>query len=153
VEAYVFGIQNTKQEIVSGQRQVDGKLIFDFSLQVKPGADPKGPVFAGRFASGPVHDRFIWDPQFDLIGVTRLKLYWRRTCLVLSCERSDTIGGQRPTDPDGMEEQHGGHMKVFVMGATGAIGRPLISALLAAHHDVVGMTRWNRCQCPRLPGG
>lgn len=31
-------------------------------------------------------------------------------------------------------------MKVFVAGATGAIGRPLISALLAARHSVVGMT-------------
>lgn len=31
-------------------------------------------------------------------------------------------------------------MKVFVAGATGAIGRPLVSALLAAGHDVVGMT-------------
>jgi 2-alkyl-3-oxoalkanoate reductase len=31
-------------------------------------------------------------------------------------------------------------MKVFVAGATGAIGRPLISALIAAGHDVVGMT-------------
>jgi nucleoside-diphosphate-sugar epimerase len=31
-------------------------------------------------------------------------------------------------------------MKVFVAGATGAIGRPLVSALIAAGHDVVGMT-------------
>ncbi len=31
-------------------------------------------------------------------------------------------------------------MKVFVAGATGAIGKPLISALLAEHHSVVGMT-------------
>src|SRR5262245_54057348 len=31
-------------------------------------------------------------------------------------------------------------MKVFVAGATGAIGRPLISALMAAGHDVIGMT-------------
>jgi len=31
-------------------------------------------------------------------------------------------------------------MRVLVAGATGAIGRPLISALLAAGHDVVGMT-------------
>jgi nucleoside-diphosphate-sugar epimerase len=35
-------------------------------------------------------------------------------------------------------------MKVFVAGATGAIGRPLISALLAARHDVVGMTSSER---------
>jgi nucleoside-diphosphate-sugar epimerase len=31
-------------------------------------------------------------------------------------------------------------MKVFVAGATGAIGRPLISALASAGHEVVGMT-------------
>ena len=31
-------------------------------------------------------------------------------------------------------------MKVFVAGATGAIGRPLVSALVAARHTVFGMT-------------
>ncbi len=31
-------------------------------------------------------------------------------------------------------------MKIFVAGATGAIGRPLVSALVAARHEVVGMT-------------
>ncbi|HME06002.1 MAG TPA: NAD(P)-dependent oxidoreductase [Bryobacteraceae bacterium] len=31
-------------------------------------------------------------------------------------------------------------MKVLIAGATGAIGRPLISALLAAGHDAIGMT-------------
>jgi len=31
-------------------------------------------------------------------------------------------------------------MKVFVAGATGAIGRPLISALIAAGHHAIGMT-------------
>jgi 2-alkyl-3-oxoalkanoate reductase len=31
-------------------------------------------------------------------------------------------------------------VKVFVAGATGAIGRPLVAALVAAKHDVVGMT-------------
>lgn len=31
-------------------------------------------------------------------------------------------------------------MKVFVAGATGAIGRPLVAALIAARHEVVGMT-------------
>lgn len=31
-------------------------------------------------------------------------------------------------------------MKVLVAGATGAIGRPLISALTAARHDVIGMS-------------
>jgi len=32
-------------------------------------------------------------------------------------------------------------MKVFLAGATGAIGRPLVPALLAAGHEVTGMTR------------
>jgi len=32
-------------------------------------------------------------------------------------------------------------MRVFVAGATGAIGRPLVAQLLAAGHEVVGMTR------------
>jgi nucleoside-diphosphate-sugar epimerase len=31
-------------------------------------------------------------------------------------------------------------MKVFIAGATGAIGRPLVSALVAARHEVIGMT-------------
>ena len=35
-------------------------------------------------------------------------------------------------------------MKVFVAGATGAIGRPLVSALVAARHEVVGMTSSDR---------
>ena len=32
-------------------------------------------------------------------------------------------------------------MRVFVAGATGAIGRRLIPMLVTAGHDVVGMTR------------
>lgn len=35
-------------------------------------------------------------------------------------------------------------MKVFVAGATGAIGRPLVSTLVAARHEVVGMTSSER---------
>ena len=35
-------------------------------------------------------------------------------------------------------------MKVFIAGATGAIGRPLVRALIAAGHDVVGMTSSDR---------
>src|SRR3954454_14571933 len=31
-------------------------------------------------------------------------------------------------------------MKVFVAGASGAIGRPLVAALVAAKHQVIGMT-------------
>ncbi len=33
-------------------------------------------------------------------------------------------------------------MKVFVAGASGAIGRPLVRQLVAAGHEVTGMTRW-----------
>jgi len=32
-------------------------------------------------------------------------------------------------------------MKIFIAGATGAVGRPLVSALIAAGHSVVGLTR------------
>jgi len=35
-------------------------------------------------------------------------------------------------------------MKVLVAGATGAIGRPLVSALVAAGHDVIGMSSTER---------
>ena len=35
-------------------------------------------------------------------------------------------------------------MIVFVAGATGAIGRPLVSALVAARHEVIGMTSSER---------
>jgi nucleoside-diphosphate-sugar epimerase len=34
-------------------------------------------------------------------------------------------------------------MKVFVAGASGAIGRPLVAALVAAKHEVIGMTSRN----------
>jgi nucleoside-diphosphate-sugar epimerase len=33
------------------------------------------------------------------------------------------------------------HMRIFVAGATGAIGRPLVRALISAGHSVVGLTR------------
>jgi Family of unknown function (DUF5990) len=59
-EEYVFGLQDKQQEIVAGKRQRDGKLVFNFSLQVKAGSDSKRPIFTGRFASGPVDDRFVY---------------------------------------------------------------------------------------------
>lgn len=34
-------------------------------------------------------------------------------------------------------------MKIFIAGASGAIGRPLVARLIAAGHEVVGMTRSN----------
>src|ERR671936_1781562 len=41
----------------------------------------------------------------------------------------------------GAHETRGLVMKVFVAGATGALGRALVPQLVAAGHDVVGMTR------------
>jgi 2-alkyl-3-oxoalkanoate reductase len=37
-------------------------------------------------------------------------------------------------------QSEGGNMKVLVAGATGALGRPLVSALMAAGHEVIGMS-------------
>jgi hypothetical protein len=59
-DEYVFGLQDTKQQIVAGMRQADGRLAFDFSLTAKPGPDPDRPRFSGRFASGPADDRFVY---------------------------------------------------------------------------------------------
>jgi len=43
--AYRFRLQDTKQEIVAGERLPNGTLVFNFSLKVKEGKDPKHPVF------------------------------------------------------------------------------------------------------------
>ena len=32
-------------------------------------------------------------------------------------------------------------MKIFIAGATGAVGRPLVSACIKAGHSVIGLTR------------
>ena len=44
-------------------------------------------------------------------------------------------------------------MKVFVAGASGVIGRPLVRQLVAAGHDVTGMTSRRRRTRPRSDGG
>src|SRR5262249_58383098 len=47
----------------------------------------------------------------------------------------------------------GGIMKVFVAGASGTIGVPLVRALVAAGHDVTAMTRApGKQQTPRSLG-
>jgi hypothetical protein len=58
--AYRFGLQDTKQTIVPGERMPNGPLAFDFTLKVKRGKNPNHPVFTGRFAGGPVDDRFVY---------------------------------------------------------------------------------------------
>jgi hypothetical protein len=58
--AYKFGLQDKKQQIMEGTRQANGMLAFDFTLTVKKGKNAKRPVFTGRYASGPVDDRFVY---------------------------------------------------------------------------------------------
>jgi hypothetical protein len=75
-EAFVFGLQDTRQEIVPGERLADGTLVFDFALEVKPGSDPDRPVFTGRFASGPADDRFVylsWRSVARGVWINRIK--------------------------------------------------------------------------------
>jgi hypothetical protein len=58
--AYRFGLQDTKGNLLSGVRHPDGTFSFDFCLKAKPGKDPEHPVFTGRYASGPLLDRFVY---------------------------------------------------------------------------------------------
>jgi Family of unknown function (DUF5990) len=64
--SYQFGLQDTRQKIIAGERQSNGVLVFDFSLKAKNGKNPKFPVFTGRFASGPVDDRFVYLSWFAI---------------------------------------------------------------------------------------
>lgn len=57
---YRFGLQDNRQEIAQGQRLPDGRLAFEFTLTVKKGRNPLRPLFTGRYASGPPHDRFVY---------------------------------------------------------------------------------------------
>ena len=56
---YLFGLQDKAQAIIPPTILPDGRLAFDFSLDVKPGRAGQ-PVFTGRFASGPADDRFVY---------------------------------------------------------------------------------------------
>jgi hypothetical protein len=64
--AYLFGLQDKKQQITPGVRQPDGMLAFDFSLTAKKSKEPKRPSFTGRFASGPADDRFVYLSWFAI---------------------------------------------------------------------------------------
>jgi hypothetical protein len=57
-DAYAFGLQDTKEDLVAARRLPDGRLAWDFTLRVKEGG--ARPVFLGRFASGPAGDRFVY---------------------------------------------------------------------------------------------
>lgn len=58
-DAFVFGLQDTKNGLHAGVRDAAGRFVFDFSLTVKPGSDGR-PNFTGPFASGPATDRFVY---------------------------------------------------------------------------------------------
>jgi hypothetical protein len=58
-EAYAFGLQDAKQQLVAGARDAGGRLTWDFTVAVKPGKDG-APNFTGPFASGPADDRFVY---------------------------------------------------------------------------------------------
>jgi hypothetical protein len=108
-EAFVFGLQDTKQSIVAGERQPDGRLFFDFSLQTKGGTVKNKPVFTGRFASGTLHDRFVylsWRSIPRAVYINRVKarlggIDWK---MVRSAQAADRplvadMTGWRPGDP------------------------------------------------------
>ncbi len=59
-EPFEFGLQDVKQQLLPGKRDSGGRLVFDFSLKVKPGKDPDRLSFGGLFASGPADDRFVY---------------------------------------------------------------------------------------------
>lgn len=58
-DAFVFGLQDTKEQLHPGARDAAGRFVFDFTLAVKPGRDG-APNFTGPFASGPAGDRFVY---------------------------------------------------------------------------------------------
>jgi hypothetical protein len=95
-----FGLQDKKERIHAGRLRADGKLAFDFALEVKDGPDPDRPVFTGPFASGPREDRFVylsWKRAGDCGYVNRIKarlsdLDWR---LVREAQAAD-----RPLEAD-----------------------------------------------------
>lgn len=77
--AFRFGLQDTKGNIIPGERQANGTLVFDFSLRVKEDKDTKRPVFTGPYASGPVDDRFVYLSWFavdrgDYINRVKIRL-------------------------------------------------------------------------------
>ena len=57
---FKFGLQDNRQDIMEGMCRADGMLVFDFTLKAKAGKDPDCPTFTGRYASGPVDDRFVY---------------------------------------------------------------------------------------------
>jgi hypothetical protein len=115
-QAYVFGLQATNQEIMAGARRSDGAFVFDFSLRVKPGANPARPVFTGRFASGPVADRFVYlswrsVERGDYINRVKARFSGIDWTMVRQAQTADRpltadMTGWRPGDPRKQVEWH-----------------------------------------------
>ena len=109
-------MQDNKQEIVAGRRRNDAAFVFDFSLQVKPGRDPDRPVFTGRFASGPVHDRFAYlawrsVERGDYINRVKARLSAIDWTMVRKAQAADRqliadMTAWRPGDPRKQVEWH-----------------------------------------------
>ena len=100
-DEFVFGLQDTKQQIYPGKPQADSKLAWDFAVTVKTAATGNRPVFGGPFASGPASDRFIY-------------LSWR------SLERGDYINRVKARLSD---------LDWPLIRAAQAAGRPLVADL------------------------
>jgi hypothetical protein len=102
-------LQDTKQEIVAGERQPHGFLAFDFMLKVKHGKDPNHPIFTGRFASGPVDDRVVYLSWWaidrgDYINRVKARLATVDWKMVRASQEQDRpitadMTGWRPGDP------------------------------------------------------
>src|ERR687891_531895 len=65
---------------------------------------------------------------------------------MIGCARAEhralgTVTGGASLSSQRVNETRGAVMKVFVAGATGALGRQLVPMLVAEGHEVVGMTR------------
>ncbi len=74
-DAFVFGLQDTKQNIDPGVRDDRGRFVFDFTLRVIEGKDGR-PNFLGPYASGPADDRFVYLSWVSIprgVYVNRLK--------------------------------------------------------------------------------
>ncbi|HXQ12814.1 MAG TPA: DUF5990 family protein [Caulobacteraceae bacterium] len=75
-DAYDFGLQDTKGNVIPAARDAQGRFVFDFRLTVKPGKDPNHPTFGGPFASGPADDRFVylaWRSKARGVRINRIK--------------------------------------------------------------------------------
>src|SRR5262245_130179 len=62
-------------------------------------------------------------------------------CLGGSRDPRPSVTGAPAPPSQGGTSDRGGTMRIFVAGATGAVGKPLVPMLVAAGHEVVAMTR------------